>query len=92
MDFETHVYSVNGCAEGACGHPNSPSKLHCRPSVPDSLVHDEVYEQTVVKLGRRGRKGIRTPQNLPIPGGPTVPGTRWLVTEGMEQNGVGQAG
>lgn len=39
----------------------------------------------------RGRKGIRTPQNLPIPGGPTVPGTRWLVTEGMEQNGVGQA-
>lgn len=37
---------------------------------PDSLVNDEAYEQIVVKLGQRGRKGMRTPQKLPVPRGP----------------------
>lgn len=37
---------------------------------PDSLVNDEAYEQIVVKLGQRGRRGMRTPQDLPVPRGP----------------------
>lgn len=45
---------------------------------PDSLVHDEVFEQAVVRLGQGRRGGVRTPQNLSIPGGPSIPGARWL--------------
>lgn len=44
---------------------------------PDSLVNDEAYEQIVVKLGQRGRKGMRTHRTFQFP---EAPGD-WLLKE-----------
>lgn len=39
---------------------------------PDSLVNDEAYEQIVVKLGQRGRKGMRTHRTFQFPEAPVI--------------------
>lgn len=58
---------------------------------PDSLVHGEVSEQAVVKLGQGEGEGLephRTSQFLEVP----ASREQGAVTEGMEQSGGGRQG